>query len=113
MGPQDDSSLTASERDALAPLEADAAARDPLLARRLRGSSRLSVIAPLCRVRRSGRPGWWGASLILVGLTLVAMSLSTAWFLGVVGSLITTWGLWMLAGAVGRRLARGGSIGPA
>ena len=53
---RDDASLTASERAALVRLEARAVADDPVLARRLRGSSRLPTIAHLRLVRMgSGR----------------------------------------------------------
>jgi hypothetical protein len=110
--PRDDASLTAGERAALAGLEASAAAQDPWLARRLSGASRLPVIVDLRRILMAGRPGWWGASLILIGLILVVLSLSTAWALGVVGSLITMGGLCLIAASVARRSAKPRPIGP-
>ncbi len=48
---------------------------------------------------------WWGALLILIGLTLVALSLSTVSALGVVGLLFAASGLGIVAAAVGRRRA--------
>ena len=108
MSPRNNRSLTASERAALAGLEANATAEDPPLARRLKGSSRFHPIDLTDRLRRSpiwrGR-GWWGAPLTVIGLILVTLSLSTVWTLGLVGSLITTCGLWMVATAVQRRIA--------
>lgn len=111
MGRRDDSSLNAIERAALACLEAKAAAEDPALAGRLRGASRFPVIAYLRRTGMGGSRGWCGAPLILVGLILAALSLSTTWVMGVVGSLITAWGLWMVAAAVERRRPNAGSSG--
>lgn len=108
---RDDASLTASERAALVRLEARAVADDPVLARRLRGSSRLPAIAHLRLVRMGSGRGGWGATLIVLGLILVALSLSTTWALGVVGSLMTAWGLWMGAGAVKRPCANTSSTG--
>jgi Protein of unknown function (DUF3040) len=112
MSPPDDASLTAGERAALAGLEANAAAEDPSLASRLRGSGRRPVIAHPGRIRTADRPGWWGAPLVLIGLILVALSLSTAWALGVVGSLIAVGGLYLIAASVARRGAEPRSDGP-
>jgi hypothetical protein len=41
----------------------------------------------------------------LIGLLLVALSLSRRWALGVVGSLIAVCGLWVVAAAVAGRRA--------
>lgn len=112
MSPQDDASLTASERATFAGLEANAAAEDPVLASHLRGSSHHPVIAHMGRIRMAARSGWWGSPLTLIGLVLVALSLSTTWAIGVVGSLITMGGLYLIAASVARRRAKPGSAGP-
>jgi hypothetical protein len=112
MRPRDDAALTANERASLAELEAKAAAEDPLLARRLRGSRRPVVIGRLCRVPMWRGRAWWGPSLILIGLALVALSLSTVWALGVAGLLFTASGLGIVAAAVERRRSKPSSAGP-
>jgi Protein of unknown function (DUF3040) len=109
--PQDDASLTASERAALAGLEAKATAEDPLLARRLSGSSRPLVVAHLRRISKWCDRAWSGLAFVLIGLTLVVLSLSTVWPLGVVGLLFTARGLGIVAAGVQRRRANPSTAG--
>ena len=63
------------------------------------------MMAQLRRMPTRRIGAWWGPSLILIGLTLVSLSLSTVWALGVVGLLSTAGGLGIVAAAVGRRHA--------
>jgi hypothetical protein len=96
----------------LAALEATASAEDPQLASRLKGSSRLRavtrlrVVARLPRVPAWARSGWWAVPIVLVGLALVLLSLSTVAAVGIVGLLITAGGLWIGAGALHRHWSR-------
>jgi hypothetical protein len=108
MDARDDARLTDSERLAFASLEAAAAAEDRRLANRLKGSSRLHVIAQLPRIPVWLGSGWW-AGPVVAGLVLVLVSLSTVWVLGVVGAVMAACGLWMVTGAIQRRW---GSTGP-
>jgi hypothetical protein len=111
MGAQDDARLTDSERFAVARLEATAAAEDPHFASRLKGSSRLRAITHLGRIPAWLHSGWWAGPLIVVGLMLVLVSLSTVWVLGVVGAVIAACGLWMVTAAVKRRWGSTGQPG--
>ena len=111
MSTRDDASLTARERAALASLAALAAAEDPQLARRLRGSSRLRWITYLPRIPGWFRNSWWGGPLALVGLVLMVLSLSIGVLLGIAGAVVATGGLRMLAGAVETRWTSGGPPG--
>jgi hypothetical protein len=110
MSTRDEASLTARERAMLAALEATAAAEDPQLASRLKGSgrlravTRLRVVARLPRVPVWARSGWWAVPMVLVGLALVVLSLSTVAAIGVVGMLVAAGGLWIAAGALERHL---------
>jgi Protein of unknown function (DUF3040) len=111
MDARDDARLTDSERLALANLEATAAAEDRRLAARLKGSSRLHVIAHPPRIPVWLRSGWWAGPVVVSGLVLMLVSLSTVWVLGVVGAVIAAWGLWMVTRAVHRRWGSRGSPG--
>jgi hypothetical protein len=112
MSTRDDASLTARERAALASLEASAAAEDPQLASRLRGSSRFRMIAHLPRVPAWVGSPWCAGSLVLVGLALVIISLSTTSVLGVAGLVMAAYGCCGLAGVVERLARRGGPDEP-
>jgi Protein of unknown function (DUF3040) len=108
MSTRDDARLTAQERAAFAGLEAAAAADDPQLAKRLRGSNGIwirSVLSRVARIAAAGSQrllnlGWWGIPIALVGLLLMVVSMSAGLFIGVVGALISTFGLYLVARAV-------------
>jgi len=105
MSTRDDARLTAQERAAFAGLEAAAAADDPQLAKRLRGSNGVwirSVLSRASRIAAAGSQrclhlGWWGIPIALVGLLLVVVSMSAGLVVGVVGALISTFGLYLVA----------------
>jgi len=103
MSTRDDASLTDRERAALASLEAVAAAEDPLLARRLRGTSRLHLVAHLPRIPGWLRSDWCAGPLVLVGMALMLVSMSTTVALGVAGAVVAAVGLRVGVLAVGRR----------
>jgi hypothetical protein len=99
-----DESLNARERAALANLEAQAVADDPLLARRLRGSGRHRLVTSMPTIPAWLWQSWWGAPVAVLGLVVVVLSLSTGFVVGLIGALMTTAGLRMLVGAIqGRR----------
>jgi hypothetical protein len=108
MSTRDDARLTAQERAAFAGLEAAAAADDPQLAKRLRGSNGIWVRSVLTRCARLASEwwqrllhlGWWGIPLAVVGLLLVVVSMSVGLALGVVGALMSTLGLYLVARTV-------------
>lgn len=109
-----DARLNAAERAALADLEAAATAADPTFADRLRGApvSRalplvLSARAHLVRAWTTVlHTGWWGVPMVLVGLLLAAVGLSSAIVLSLVGGLICAVGLRVLAEMVDGRAWR-------
>ena len=111
MSTRDDARLTAQERAAFAGLEAAAAADDPQLAKRLRGSNGIwirSVLTRISRIAAAGSHrllnlGWWGIPIALVGLVLVVVSMSVGFALGVAGALIATFGLYLVARAIRER----------
>ena len=113
MSTRDDARLTAQERAAFAGLEAAAAADDPQLAKRLRGSNGVwikSVVSRTTRIAAAGSQrllhlGWWGIPIALVGLLLVVVSMSAGLALGVVGALISTFGLYLVARTIRDRRA--------
>src|SRR5690242_2165083 len=107
MSTRDDASLTAKERAALASLEAMAAAEDPQLASRLRGSRQLRLFTRLPAIPAWLRSTWWGIPALVVGLVLVILSLSVSVVLGFAGALLVTAGLWMVVGIVDRRWISG------
>jgi hypothetical protein len=118
MSTRDDARLTAQERAAFAGLEAAAAADDPQLAKRLRGSNGIWIKSVLTRCtrwaavgwQRLAHLGWWGIPIALVGLLLVVVSMSAGLTTGVVGALISTLGLYLIARAIrDRRSATGES----
>jgi hypothetical protein len=106
MSTRDDASLTDRERAALASLEAVAAADDPQLARRLRGASRLHLVAHLPRIPAWLRSPWWAVPLFVVGLALVVVGLSTTVVLSVIGTLMMAAALWVGVQVVERRLEK-------
>jgi hypothetical protein len=107
MSTRDDASLTAKERAALASLEAMAAAEDPQLASRLRGSRGLRLFTRLPAIPTWLRSAWWGVPALVVGLILVILSLSLSVVLGCVGAVLAAAGLWMVVGMVDRRWISG------
>jgi hypothetical protein len=107
MSTRDDASLTAKERAALASLEATAAAEDPQLASRLRGSRRLHLFPGLPAIPSWLRSAWWGVPALAVGLALVILSLSVSVLLGFVGAVLAAAGLWLLVKMVDRRWISG------
>jgi hypothetical protein len=107
MSTRDDPSLTAKERAALASLEAMAAAEDPQLASRLRGSRRLRVFTRLPAIPAWLRSTWWGVPALVVGLALIVLSLSVSVVLGLVGVALAAAGLWMVIQVVDRRWISG------
>ena len=107
MSTRDDASLTAKERAALASLEATAAAEDPQLASRLRGSRRLRLFTGLPAIPVWLRSSWWGIPALAVGLALVVLSLSVSVVLGFVGAVLAAAGLWLVVKMVDRRWISG------
>jgi Protein of unknown function (DUF3040) len=113
MSTRDDARLTAQERAAFAGLEAAAAADDPQLAKRLRGSNGIwirSVLSRTTRIAAAGSQrllhlGWWGIPIAVVGLLLVVVSMSAGLVLGVVGALISAFGLYLVARTIRDRRA--------
>jgi hypothetical protein len=111
MSTRDEARLTAQERAAFAGLEAAAAADDPQLAKRLRGSSGIWVKSVVTRGTRWAAAGWqwivhlgwWGIPVALVGLLLVVVSMSVGLPLGLAGTLIATLGLYLVARAIRER----------
>jgi Protein of unknown function (DUF3040) len=110
MSTRDDASLTARERAALASLEAMAAAEDPQLARRLRGSSGLRWLPRLPTIPVWSRRSWWGGPVALVGLVVMLLSVSTSLWPGIVGAVLATAGLRMLVGAIEARWVSDGPL---
>ncbi len=100
MSTRDEASLNARERAALASLEAQAAAEDPVLARRLRGSSPFRFVTKMPGIPAWLWQSWWGTPVALLGLVLVVLSLGTGFVVGLVGALMLTAGLRMLGGAI-------------
>jgi hypothetical protein len=107
MSTRDDASLTARERAALARLEATAAAEDPQLASRLRGSSRLRLLTRVPAVPGWVRSRWWGVPALVLGLVLVVLSVSLGLAVGIIGAALCVAGLWLVVGMVERRWMRG------
>lgn len=103
-----DARLSAAERAALADLEAAASAADPTFAARLRGS-RLTRLRPLlligaARLTKLGEAwsrllagGFWGIPLTVAGLLLIVLGLAAGIAISVVGAVLTTVGLLILA----------------
>jgi hypothetical protein len=105
MSTRDDASLSDRERAALASLEAVAAADDPQLAKRLRGTTRFHLARHLPRIPAWLRGDWWAAPLLIVGLALVAAGLSTTVVLSGIGAVLIAGGLYVLVGLLQRRWA--------
>jgi hypothetical protein len=108
MGTRDDARLTAQERVALAGLESAAVADDPQLAARLKGSNAIWIRSVLLRpsVFLVGKwrwllhHGWWGVPIVVAGLVIVVVSMSTGFAWGVAGALTAAVGLRLVAEAV-------------
>jgi hypothetical protein len=111
MGTRDDASLTAKERAALASLEAIAAAEDPQLASRLRGSSHWRWLTRLPAIPDWVRSSWWGVPALVIGLALIVLSLSVGLALGLLGAAMAAAGLWLVVGMIDRRWIRGRTPG--
>jgi hypothetical protein len=111
MSTQDEASLNARERAALASLEAQAAAEDPVLARRLRGTNPFRFVTKVPQIPAWLWQTWWGGPVAVLGLVLVVLSPSTGLVVGLVGALMLTAGLRMLGGAIQGRLSAGGPPG--
>ena len=99
MAGRDEINLTAEERAVLADLEASAA-EDRRLVKQLDSRHR--------RLRLAALPGWsrtplWAIPLIVAGLAITLLSLSTTVALGGVGIVMTAVGLWLIARWAGRR----------
>ena len=109
-----DARLSAAERAALADLEAAAAADDPRLASRLRGSSVVRARSVLPRLlprltaawTRVLSARWWGVPVTLAGLALIVLGISAGTALSVVGVITSVVGLRILAEMVDLRLRR-------
>ncbi|MBV9659873.1 MAG: DUF3040 domain-containing protein [Acidimicrobiales bacterium] len=109
-----DSRLTAAERAALASLEAAAAAEDPHLATRLKGSpvSRVKTVPPIAysylrgRWRTLLRLRWWGVPITVAGLVLVVLGMSIGTLLSVTGAAVCAVGLRVLAQMIEDRRAK-------
>ena len=103
-----DARLSAAERAALANLEAAAAAEDPHLASRLKGSpaSKIKTVAPIVlsylvgRWRSLLRLGWWGGLVALAGMALIVLGLGSGLVIAVFGAIVCAAGLRILAQAV-------------
>lgn len=103
-----DARLSAAERAALADLEAAAAADDPRLASRLRGSSvvRARTVLPrlLPRVAAAWTRvlslRWWAVPVTVAGLALIVLGISAGTALSVVGVITSVVGLRILAEVV-------------
>jgi hypothetical protein len=100
-----DARLSAAERAALANIEAAAAAEDPHLAARLKGtaSSRFKTLPPLVVSYLVGRwhtvlrLRWWGIPTAVVGFVLMVLGISTSGAVSLAGALICAIGLRVLA----------------
>jgi hypothetical protein len=112
MGTRDDASLTAQERAALAHLEAAAAADDPQLAAWLRGPGGLRLLKLLPKVPAWIRNRWWGGPIVVLGLALIVLSMSAGWLVGLVGAVMATVGLWLLAEAIRLRWLSSANTAP-
>jgi hypothetical protein len=105
--------LTAEERAALASLEAAAVADDPQFAAKLRGSIlfRLRAVAPRVPAVLAGYwravliHAWWGGPVMLAGLLMMWVGLSTSLAASLIGALVTTLGIRLLLQAIQTRLA--------
>jgi hypothetical protein len=119
MGTRDDARLTAQERVALAGLESAAAADDPQLAARLKGSNAIWIRSVLLRpsVFLVGKwrwllnHGWCGLPIVAAGLLIVVISMSAGFAWGVAGALTATVGLRLVAQAIDDRWVSGSNRG--
>jgi hypothetical protein len=84
-----------------------AAAEDPQLASRLRGSRRLRLFTRLPAIPTWLRSPWWGVPALVVGLALVVLSLSVSVVLGIFGAALAGTGLWMVVRFIDRRWIHG------
>ena len=109
-----DARLSAAERAALADLEAAAAADDPRLASRLRGTSVTRVRSIMARLlprlavtwSRLLAARWWGVPLTVAGLALMVLGVSGGLAASVVGIVTSAVGLRILAEMAAARSRR-------
>ena len=85
-----------------------AAAEDPQLASRLRGSHGLRQFTRMPAMPAWVRSTWWGVPALVVGLALVILSISVSLALGVAGAVLAAAGLWLVIGMVDRRWRKRG-----
>ena len=109
-----DARLSAAERAALADLEAAAAAADPHLAARLRGTAVTRIRTLLPRLLPGLAAGWsrvlsirwWGVPVTVAGLALMVLGVSAGLAVSLVGVVATAVGLRVLAEMAALRLRR-------
>jgi len=109
-----DSRLSAEEQAALAHLEAAAAADDPHLDARLRGSAAARIGSLTSKAegllgttaRFVGLLGWWGIPLVIAGLAMIVLAVPTTVWIAVPGALLCVSGIAALVAMVERRLSR-------
>lgn len=81
MSTRDEVSLSSQERQLLAHLEARARSDDPALAARLRGRTSQALLARWRERQLPHLPNWAGPVLVLVGLVITVVALTTVvWF---------------------------------
>jgi hypothetical protein len=106
-----DARLSAAERAALADLEAAAAADDPSLADRLKGSAASRARPALLTARfvvlhlwsAVLRTGYWGFAMVAVGLFCAIAGITSGLALSIFGALLCAVGLRVLAAMVDGR----------
>jgi hypothetical protein len=100
MSTRDEATLSAAERAALAGLESKAEADDPRLAAQLRGGGRVrpSLQVPPGLIRASQT--WAGPVVVVAGLAMMILSLSSSVGLALTGAVLLVAGLLMTAGLV-------------
>lgn len=84
MSTRDEVSLSSEERQSLAHLEARAKTDDPALAARLRGRTGRAILARWRKRRPVHMAAWVGPALVLLGLVLAVVAVSSAVWLSVV-----------------------------
>ncbi|MBO0692587.1 MAG: DUF3040 domain-containing protein [Acidimicrobiaceae bacterium] len=113
MSPHDEAMLSPAERAALAGLESKAEADDPRLAAALRGGIRRSfptlrvppALIHSALVRSAG--GWIGPLLVVVGLAVMIVALSSLTILAAFGAVAFMIGAVLSAGLVRRGVTAG------
>ena len=100
-----DARLSQQERDALASLEAAAAADDPQLAGRLNGTAVMRARAAIpglvasaaAWLRRVERYAWMGGPIAAAGFALMVVGQSAGLAVGIVGAILAAGGLALVA----------------